>query len=163
MTVIISPELLEALGLINYKLQERGVRWILAGSASLAFQGVKITPEDVDIITDKKGALVFNELFKDHALNAVSWSRTEEFESYFGKFQIKGIRVEIMGDLKVKEGSTWRSLSYRLKNPRLVTVGKLTVPVSPLDDQLESYTRSSREKDKKMVTLINEALEKIKD
>ncbi|MHA2298258.1 MAG: nucleotidyltransferase [Candidatus Hodarchaeales archaeon] len=155
-----NPDLLEALAIVNHVLRERGVKWVLIGSSSLAFQGVTIVPEDIDILTDKQGALVFNELFKQHVVKPVEWSRTEQFESYFGKFLVKGINVEVMGEFKAKEGSKWRSFSDRLENPRHVIVNDLPIPVSSLKDQLESYSRSSREKDKKRAVLIKEAFKR---
>lgn len=114
---MISQEFIKVLRRINERFQKHKIRWVLVGSLSLALQDVKIKPKDIDILTDKEGALKSNEIFKKHIKKAVAWSQTERYGSFFGKFQINGVVVEIMGDLKVKERNKWIELKPRLKNP----------------------------------------------
>jgi hypothetical protein len=148
----------KALEIIYSKLKDKKIKWILAGSLSLALQGVKIRPKDIDIITDKKGALLMNKLLKEYEVKPVKFQRSELFESYFGKFKIDEVKIEIMGNLKEKRGKRWVSFSKRLKSPDFVKIGEIKLPVSPLIDQLKSYEKSGRKKDLIKAKKIKEVL-----
>ncbi|MBD3192802.1 MAG: hypothetical protein GF308_19340 [Candidatus Heimdallarchaeota archaeon] len=156
--VKIPKEYLSVLEFLTKKLLK--ANWVLVGSLSLALQGVNIHPKDIDILTDKAGALTCNKLLKDFCLEPIKWSKTEKFASYFGKFRMEKILVEIMGDLEIKYQDTWRKIDSRLKNVTYVQINELRVPVSPLEAQLESYQRLNREKDRLRVQLIQEKLAK---
>ena len=56
---------IEALKVIRKTFQKHNIRWVLIGSLSLALQKVKITPKDIDILTNKKGALKCNNIEKE--------------------------------------------------------------------------------------------------
>jgi len=61
-----------------------------------------------------------------------------------------------MGDYKERQGFKWVNLSKRLKNPRIIEVDGIKIPVSPVEDQLRSYRRSKRPKDVEKVKKILE-------
>lgn len=145
---MIRPEIFVALKVVYYGLKEKGVNWVLVGSLSLALQGVDIDPSDIDILTDREGAFEFNKLFKEYEVEGVNFGSSEFFESYFGKFNIGGVKIELMGDLKEKRDGEWFSFCGRLENFKIVEVEGMRLPVSSLGDQLESYSKSERDKDK---------------
>ena len=153
---MVSKKIKKALEIIYSKLKNKNIKWVLAGSLSLALQGVKIRPKDIDILTDKKGALLINKILKEYEVRPVRFQRSEFFESYFGEFRINDVKVEVMGNLREKVGDKWVSLSKRLKTPNFVKVGKIQLPVSSLIDQLKSYERGSRKKDKIKAKKIRE-------
>jgi len=155
---MISQEFIKVLRRINERFQKHKIRWVLVGSLSLALQDVKIKPKDIDILTDKEGALKSNEIFKKHIKKAIVWRQTERYDSFFGKFQINGVVVEIMGDLNVKERNKWIELKPRLEKPQFIRVEDMLIPVSPLEDQLKLYKKSTNNKDKKRVRFIEKAL-----
>ena len=104
-----------------------------------------------------------NELFKEYEVKPVKFGRLkiggrELFESYLGKFKIKGVKVEIMGNLKEKLGRKWIYLHKRLKSPKIVKIEGMKIPVSPLEEQLKSYSRLGRKKDAFRVKQIKKAL-----
>jgi hypothetical protein len=140
----VNQKIKEAIKLIYNRLKDKKIKWVLVGSMSLALQGVKIKPKDIDILTDKEGAFRVNKLFKNYEVKPVEFGRLkigrrELFESYLGKFKIKGVKVEIMGNLKEKlEG--------------------MELPVSSLKEQLKSYSRLGRKKDAIRVKKIKAAL-----
>jgi hypothetical protein len=127
----------------------------LAGSFSLALQGVDVVPHDLDLMTDRQGAFTINALLKKYEKKKVEYSETENVCSFFGVFEIQGVKVEVMGDYKEKQGNKWVSLSKRLVNPRIIEVDGMRIPVSPLEDQLISYERSTRPKDAEKVDKIS--------
>lgn len=71
---MISQNFLKVFRKINKRFQKHKIRWILVGSLSLALRDVKIKPKDIDILTDKEGALKCNEIFEKHIKKAVEWS-----------------------------------------------------------------------------------------
>jgi hypothetical protein len=155
---MIPKKIQRALEIIYSKLKDKKIKWVLAGSSSLALQGVKIRPKDIDILTDKRGALLMNKLLKEYEVKPVKFQRSEFFESYFGEFKIDGVKVEVMGNLKEKRGKKWISFSKRLKSPNFVKIGEIKLLVSPLIDQLRSYEKSGRKKDLIKAKKIREAL-----
>lgn len=155
---MISQNFINVLRKINIEFQKHKIRWVLVGSLSLVLQGAKIKPNDIDILTDKEGALKCNEIFEKYIKKAVEWNQTEIFDSFFGKFQINDVEVEIMGDLKVKEGNKWIELKPRLEKPLFIRVEEILIPVSLLEDQLKSYKKSTDNKDKKKIRFIEKIL-----
>jgi len=160
---MVEQKIIKVLKIIYQKLKNQKIKWVLVGSTSLALQGVKIKPKDIDILTNKEGALKINELFKEYEVKPVKFGRLkiggrELFESYLGKFKIKGVKVEIMGNLKEKLGRKWIYLHKRLKSPKIVKIEGMKIPVSPLEEQLKSYSRLGRKKDAFRVKQIKKAL-----
>jgi SAM-dependent methyltransferase len=156
-------KIVAVLKIINRKLKNQKIKWVLVGSTSLALQGVKIKPKDIDILTDKEGAFRVNKLFKNYEVKPVEFGRLkiggkELFESYLGKFKIKGVKVEIMGNLKEKLGRKWIYLHKGLKSPKIIEFQGMRLPVSPLKEQLKSYSRLGRKKDFIRVKKIKKAL-----
>jgi len=123
---------------ISNKLRGQNVKWVVVGSASLALQGLKVTPNDLDILTNKKGAHAMNKLLKEYEVKPVSFGRSTLFESHFGKFKVGEMRVEVMGNLKLKLGGTWRSYTHRLRSPAIIAVDGMKIPVSSLRSQFRS-------------------------
>jgi len=155
---MIDSKIVKVLKLIESKLRGSGVRWVLAGSVSLALQGVNVSPNDIDILTDKEGAFEINRIFKDYEVKPVRFRRSRFFQSYFGEFEIEGVKVEVMGDLKELVKGEWRSLSWRLSTSRIIEVEGIKLPVSPLEDQLKSYQALRRKKNSSKIQRIREAL-----
>ena len=119
----------------------------MAGSLSLALQGVNVEPNDIDLLTDRQGAFRINEILKKYEKKKVEYSEAEKVSSFLGVFEIQGVKVEVMGDYRERQGAKWVSLSKRLENPKIIEIDGIAIPVSPIEDQLTSYGRSTRPKD----------------
>jgi hypothetical protein len=128
----------------------------LAGSLSLALQGVNVEPHDIDLLTDRQGAFRINAMLKKYEKKKVDYSETEKVSSFFGVFEMQGVKVEVMGDYRERQSTKWVSLSKRLANPKIIKVDGIRIPVSPLEDQLVSYRRSKRPKDGEKVRKISQ-------
>jgi hypothetical protein len=144
------------LKLLYKDLETCDVRWVLAGSLSLALQGVNVEPHDIDLLTDHQGAFRINAMLKKYEKKKVDYSETEKVSSFFGVFEIQGVKVEVMGDYRERQGNKWVSLSRRLVNPKIIEVDGMKIPVSPLEDQLVSYRRTARPKDAEKVRKISQ-------
>lgn len=159
---MIPERVLNVLKFVAEDLKNKGIRWVLVGSLSLALQGVDIEPKDIDILTTKDDALRLNKLWEQYKIKDVSFGETEHFRSYHGKFRINDVNIEVMGDLEEKIEGKWVSLNKRIESPVFVNVLGIQVPVSSLEEQLSSYEKSKRQKDILRVKKIHEALAKQK-
>jgi len=151
-------EVIEALKLIGRKLNDKGIKWMVVGGTSLALQGVDVESHDIDILTDKKGAFRIAELLKEYEVGPVRFKHSELFRSYLGEFEIKGVKVEVMGDLEAKMGGKW--VRVKVIPHESVEVEGVEIPVSPLREQLKAYEMLGREKDEEKIRKIREKLEK---
>jgi len=160
---MINKNLAKAIIIIYEKLKNERFFWRIAGSTSLFLQGIKVKPKDMDIITDKAGAIKIQELLKDFQKSKLEFSRTDKFASYKADFKIKGIDVEVMGDLEAKIEGKWikRRIKYSIQQTKIrLNNRNLTLPLTRLSYHLKSYKGLKREKDKQKIELIKQALRK---
>ena len=142
--------------LLCKSLETSDVRWVLAGSLSLALQGISVEPHDIDLLTDRQGAFRINAMLKKYEQKAVDYAETEKVSSFFGVFEIQGVKVEVMGDYRERQGTKWVSLSRRLANPKIIEVDGVRIPVCSLEDHLVSYRRLKRPKDAEKIRKISQ-------
>lgn len=84
-----------------------GKQYAIRGTASLVLQGIDMNVDDIDIICDRETALYANEVWAKYLVKPVSHSITNQYSSYFGEFEIQGIKVEIMGEWQIfKDGKS---------------------------------------------------------
>jgi predicted nucleotidyltransferase len=155
---LINQTITNVLKKISQMLQGHDVEWLVVGTASLAVQGVNLQPGDIDIITTKDDVFKIAEILKQYETKQVEFGRTPLFESYMGVYEIDGIKVEIMGDLREKRGNEWVSLTERLMSPIIIEIDGTPIPVSSLKDQIVSYEKLGRPKDSERVAKIRKIL-----
>ena len=90
----------ETIDLIASRLQ--GADYAIRGTASLVLQGLDMNVDDIDVGGDKTMALACNDLFKEFIISPVNYSESPKYKSYFGKFKINDILVEVYGDWQIK-------------------------------------------------------------
>jgi len=74
-----SQRVLQVLRLLSEEFRKANVRWVLAGSLSLALQGVRIEPRDIDILTNRQGVFKINGILKKYEVKSVEYSQTDKF------------------------------------------------------------------------------------
>ena len=131
---------------------------MIVGSLSLYLNGVDITPEDIDILMPSDCALELNNYWKDYVVKKVVYSETDSFRSYFGVFEIMGVKVEVLGDAFEKIRGEWVSLMMRLSRMIYKEILGIRVPISHICDHYKSYCGSERIKDKEKCEKIKEVL-----
>ena len=119
-------------------------------------QDVNVEPHDIDLLTDRQGAFRINEILKKYEKKKAEYAETEKVSSFFGVFEIQGVKVEVMGDYRERQGTKWVSLSKRLVNPKIIKVEENRIPVSSLGDHLVSYRRLGRPKDAEKIRKISQ-------
>lgn len=117
---------------------------ILSGSTSLALQGVNIEVHDIDIVTDKVGALALDRLLKDYNTVEMKYSGTDKYQSYFGAYEIDGVKVEIMGEFQYKLKTGEWSLENHLHDIHFVMYDGAEIPVLSLEQELVEYENADK-------------------
>jgi len=84
---MLSQRITEALRIIYDVLKDTGINWTLGGSTSLLLQGVDVAPRDIDIVTDKQGAISIGELLKKYEIKKVEYVETEKNRILFWQIQ----------------------------------------------------------------------------
>lgn len=138
---------MKALRIIYDALKDRGINWNLGGSTNLLLQGVDVAPRDIDIVADKQGAISIGELLENYAIKKVEYVETEKIASYFGKFKIEGVEVEVIGEPRMKTTNGGWTQPFVPKRRQLRNLQGMRIPLTLLEDQLKAYERLGR-KDK---------------
>jgi hypothetical protein len=113
---------------------------------NLALQGVDVEPRDIDIVTDKTGALKIGQLLKEFVIEEVKYKEGEKIASYFGKLEINGVQVDIIGEPKMRknESEDWKKKSDLSKEIIILDLGEFKIPAMSLDSELEAYKTLGR-------------------
>lgn len=82
----------------------KGRQYAIRGTASLVLQGIEMNVDDIDILCNKETALECNKIFKDYLIKEIAYKGSDKFKSYFGEFNIQGVKVEVMGDWQIWDG-----------------------------------------------------------
>jgi len=129
----------EALKTIANSMKNKKILWAVAGSTNLWLQGMKIKPNDIDIITTKKGAYEIEKSLKKYEIEKVHYRESETLASHYGKFIIKNIPVEVMGELRYK----YAYLDC-LRSRIFIKVNKVKIPCFALEAEIKAYKRLGR-------------------
>ncbi|MDE3097115.1 MAG: hypothetical protein KGK07_14095 [Chloroflexota bacterium] len=79
--------------------------WALVGSTASVLQGLPdYQPPDIDLATTMEGAFIMEGCLAEagEVVRPVGYSVSAPYASYFGIFQVRGVRVEVMGALIVR-------------------------------------------------------------
>src|SRR5690606_11495746 len=89
-----------------------------------------------------KTALEANKLLKNYLVKEVKHSKTEDFDSYFGEFNIDGFKVEIMGEWEIKgNGKKYNASKEEIT---LVKVQDVEIPVTKIETELSMFAAMGR-------------------
>ena len=154
-----------------YSKSDVEIEWILVGSVASVLQGCEMTPGDIDIyVKNQEGVEQFALLLEQYSLCTKSeaadrnnWfssveepTYTETFPSGFtwtkGRWMIEEMEVEVV-NISQSAGipdsldgdGIWEGGKYIWAFSKNLDFGSLTVPVVPLEIQLESNLRRNRE------------------
>lgn len=114
------------------------------GTASLILQGIQMNVEDIDIVGDKKMALACNDLLAEYLVGKVTFKESEKFKSYFGKFEIKGIPVEIMGEWQIKDTKGKWSEPFNSSQRKMIIFNGNEIYVTSVEEELTAFAKMGR-------------------
>jgi len=152
--VMVSEKVLKNLAEI---FEANGVFWILSGSTSFYLQGVEITPNDIDVLTDIDSAALIDALLQDYQIQKSAYSETEKYRSHFGVYELDGVRVEVMADFQYRlKNGDWSEINHY--HPTIfLNLGSSRIPVLSLEQELKEYRNLGRmETADKIEKVINE-------
>ncbi len=125
--------------------------WAVMGSTASVLQGIpRYVPPDIDIVTTMVGAYIMEGAISSlgATFRPVSHSVGGPYTSYFGIFEVQGVKVELMGDLIIQcdDGMIdcrdhWSRWSDKV---RVLHFDDLHIPVVPLEWQLVANTLLDR-------------------
>ena len=142
---LIPPDYLTALRTIYNRLEETDIVWALTGSLGLAIKGIPLTPHDIDIQTDRAGVYEFARIFANDLVQEPFFWETQHTQSWVAKFEIDGIQVEVMGDMRHRDEDGGWDEPPNLEAVRLyIQVAEMRVPTLSLDFEEEAYRSMGR-------------------
>jgi hypothetical protein len=131
---------LEPLQIIHARLQDCNAVWAITGSLSMALQGLDLPVHDIDLQTDTSGAYEMERLFSEYLRESVHFWQSPRIRSHFGRLEILGVQVEIMGDIaKSLDGVEWEAPTDVVANRCWVDWQDLHLPVITLEHEYHAY------------------------
>ena len=139
------PSRLEkALRIVSKTLSEIGARWVLVGSTASCLNCVEVQPKDIDVIVESGKAYEVDSVFASRfrVLRRVKYSSSEVYSSHYGVFEIQGVKVEVMADLKIcgEPGCLEVEFEELYRYSRSLGIGNKGLRVAPLEWQLVANT-----------------------
>ena len=125
---------------IYKKLAGTDIDWAVFGSSALAVRDIDVVPNDLDIVAPtRENAWAIDDRLAGFRVRKPDFSEDELVKSYWGKYEILGVDVDISGEIEYRaKGGGWTPLTY---NKSDILLSGLHIPVITLD-VLEDYYRT---------------------
>jgi len=126
-------------------IEGESIKWALCGSTSLAFQGVDVPVNDIDIFTDKNGSDRFHEILKRYCVQEPTLeTATDVYRSYYGIYLVDGVDVDVCGEFqyKAKDGKWSQPLLF--DDVVYKDYNGVKIPVLSLERELADYEAIGR-------------------
>lgn len=135
----------EALKILLAKLE--GVDFALLGSYNLFIQGIKVTPRDVDLLTDDEGIRKIGQTFDSEVIKKPE-NHYKETQFLIGKVEVHVVSCKNnpLHPDDFKKYIIW------------IEKENLKIPCMSLTSELAFYHGAGREKDRKKTLLLQERL-----
>jgi len=144
----IDPKILKALQIIYPELTNPGrkpINWAVTGSLGMVLHGMQLDINDIDIQTDKEGAYEIERRLVKYLVKLVHFKATERIRSYFGVFEIDGIKIESMGDVQyMLPDQKWDSPVALEACRDWVEYSDMHIPVITLEHEVDAYLKMGR-------------------
>lgn len=155
--MVIDDNIIKIIKELHTKLEQTGVQWILTGSTALAMRGVDIQTNDIDILTNRKDVKSIDKILNNYRIQYPDLSETNNYRSYYGIYEIDGIKIDLMGDFQYKlKNSKWSDTNQNNKI-EFVDFHGMPLPMLTLQQELKEYENTDRQD---TVLKIKEYLEK---
>lgn len=122
----------------------KGYQYAFRGTTSLVLQGLEMNVDDVDILSDKDSALACNSLLKDYLTEEIALKESNKFKSYFGKFNIQGVLVEVMGEWQIKDEKGNWGLPFSASERQKIILDGQEIYVTTLESELSAFAKMGR-------------------
>ena len=121
------------------RINPRNPPWVIVGGASLFLQGGTHIPDDIDIVSNRSGVLIFAQTFARELISPPRFSRSGTILSFFVSIKLRStlMHVEIMGDPINRIGQHWKPNVLWRRSINFVSLAGRRIPVSSLGYELE--------------------------
>jgi hypothetical protein len=121
------------------------IKWAVTGSLGMVLHGMQMEIHDIDLQTDKEGAYEIERRLVRYLAKLVHFKASERIRSYFGVFEIDGIKIEVMGDMQhILPGQKWDSPVDLSSCRDWVEYADMQIPVITLEHEVEAYQKMDR-------------------
>jgi hypothetical protein len=142
---MVSTQFISVLRKVHVQLSKTDVNWAVVGSLGLALRGLPLEPHDIDIMTDKSGAYEIERIFSRFVTKRVALRIGENIQSHYGALEIDGVKIEIMGEFRLRrQDGGWDEAPDLPMLRRLVKIEDIDVPVLALEWEHHSYSALGR-------------------
>ncbi len=143
--VTVQPKIRDALVEFVTRVGATDVPWAITGSLAHRLHGVPVEVHDIDVLTDKKGAYKIAALFTSELIGQVQFRSTEIVRSHLGKLNLRGVIVEIIGDMETRRpDGSWETPTEIGRNLQLMEFDGMRIPLMSLRHESEAYERLGR-------------------
>jgi hypothetical protein len=120
------------------------IRWRLTGSSNLCLQNIPVVPKDIDILVFSEDATKVQSVLASYCKEPLQYRESSQFRSFFGKFAINDIDIEIMSNVEIMKNGKWHIITALNSEPILIKIGDLSIPCVSLKDEYKGYVLMGR-------------------
>lgn len=145
---MIDPKILSAFQKIYPELTNparKPIQWAVTGSLGMVLHGMQMEIHDIDLQTDKEGAYEIERRLVNSLVKLVHFKASERIRSYFGVFEVAGVKIEVMGDMQhLLADQKWDSPVAIETCRDWVDLEGMHIPVMTLEHEVEAYLKMGR-------------------
>ncbi len=132
------------------KIKDKNIKWAIICSTNMALQGIDVSPNDLDIITNPADLKVFEQEFKKYIIEPIS--KKSPFKNglsgfYIMRLKIKGIKIHVAGGY---DNDIYFS---KVKDNRIlfVKLDGVPIPCLLLESEAKTYSEINRKDKAKLI------------
>ena len=142
LAIAVRPRWRAVLRALAHRLRSAGISFEVVGGAAVALHGVPIAVHDLDLSLSVDDVYRFQALYADQATQPAALSASDHYRSHFGRYEIDGVQVEVMGDLCWRAEDRWVPVSTRIETT--VELEGVTYRLPSLEEETLAYIRRNR-------------------
>ncbi|HOF17040.1 MAG: hypothetical protein WBH71_05390 [Bacteroidales bacterium] len=137
-TLFIIKQLLEA--------KNKKINWTVTGSASSVIRSELEHCNDIDIIVGKKHVQEIDNILKPFRIEKMCNSALNDIRSYYGKYKIGGVFIDIMSNVENKVGEKWISHPPLEKEKKILRDIEIYITTKDFEEKVNKIIQSKHGK-----------------
>jgi ubiquinone/menaquinone biosynthesis C-methylase UbiE len=142
LAIAVKPRWRAVLRQIAARLQSAGIPFRVVGGTAAALHGVPVPVQDIDLEMSAADVYRFHDIYAAHTIEPPALQESDAYRSHFGRYELDGVQIEVMGDLHRREGTRWVP-SFATTQTTLDIEGT-PCSVSCLEEETLAYIRRGR-------------------
>jgi len=129
--------------------------WAFVGSMNHYIQGVRLVPNDIDIITTKEGIFKIEEVLRKYSTRKVNYSNKKLIRSFYGEFVVDSIKIELFSEIENRINGKWHEHPEWEGCIIKYLFNGIEIPLLPLEYELLVYKRlGMKQRERKLLNQI---------